>query len=155
MGERDVSESWIRLLGGTSVKSVDVEARVSRVAWVSPPADLRARVLAAAPVRQPAISWSDRVWFSRAWRFAAVAVVLILAALESMSAPARPPAVPASAQEAAEARFVDETARQAGLSPEQAAALARRAATAERPARPGNGFGGIALDDLDSGGEPR
>jgi hypothetical protein len=133
----------------------EIEARTRQISWPAPPADLRARVLSAAPVTSPVVSWSDRVWFSRGWRLAAVAAVLILAVLESMSAPARPPAVPASAQEAAEARFVDETARQAGLSPEQAAALARRTIAAERKARSGAGFDRIALDDFDLGGEPR
>jgi type VI protein secretion system component VasF len=137
------------------MKPADIESRLRQVAWPAPPADLRARVLSAIPVTVPAVSWSDRVWFSRAWRLAAVAAVLILAVLESMSGPAQSPAAPASARAVAEARFVDETARQAGLSPEQAAALARRAVAAERPARSGIGFGGIALEDLDSGGEPR
>jgi hypothetical protein len=137
------------------MKRVDVEARVSRIAWPSPPADLRARVLSAAPVRSPAVSWSDRVWFSRAWRLAAVAVVLVAGAMEYLSGPTRSSAAAASPQAVAEARVIEETAQHAGLSADEAAALARRAATAERPARSGSGFGGIALDDFDSGGEPR
>jgi hypothetical protein len=137
------------------MKRVDVKARVRRVTWPAPSAGLRARILSAVPATSPAVSWSDRVWFSRSWRFAAVAVALALAVLEQVSGPTRSRAATASAQSAAEASFVDETARQAGLSPEQAAALARRAVAAERPARSGIGFGGIALDDFDSVGEPR
>jgi hypothetical protein len=95
------------------------------------------------------------VWFSRAWRLAAVAVLLVLAALEQVSGPTRSSWATASAQATAEARFVDETARQAGLSPEEAAALARRAVAAERKARSSAGFGEIKLEDFDSGGEPR
>jgi hypothetical protein len=137
------------------MKRVDVEARVRQMAWSAPPADLRARVLSAVPAASPAVSWSDRVWFSRGWRLAAVAVVLIAGAIEYLSGPARSATATMSPQAVAEASFVDETARQAGLSPDEAAALARRAAAAEKHTRPGVDFGGVALEDLDSGGEPR
>jgi len=137
------------------MKPVDIERRVRQVAWPAPPADLRAKVLSAVPATSPAVSWSDRVWFSRAWRLAAVAAILILAVLESLSAPTRSPAVPASAQEVAEARFVDETARQAGLSPEAAAALARRVAAAQKTPGSAVVFGGLTLEDLGPRGEPR
>jgi hypothetical protein len=137
------------------MKPADIESRLRQVAWPAPPADLRARVLSAAPVTSPVVSWSDRVWFSRTWRLAAVAVVLVAGAMEYLSGPTRPPAPAVSARAVAEASVIEETAQQAGLSAEQAAALARRAATAARPAGSGIGFGGIALEDLDSGGEPR
>lgn len=137
------------------MKPVDIETRLRQIAWSAPPADLRARVLTAVPVLSPPVSWSDRVWFSRAWRLAAVAVVLVAGAMEYLSAPARLVIPTASPQAAAEASFVDEAARQAGLSAEQAAALARRAVAAAKNARAGAGFGGIALEDLDSGGEPQ
>jgi hypothetical protein len=137
------------------MKRVDVEARVSRIAWPAPPIDLRARVLSAVPAASPVVTWSDRVWFSRGWRLAAVAAVLILAVLESMSGPARSRALPASAQAIAEASVIEETARQAGLSPDQATALARWAAATDRHARSGAHFDRIALDDFDFGGDPR
>jgi hypothetical protein len=137
------------------MKPVKIEIRLRQIAWPSPPVDLRARVLSAVPVTSPAVSWSDRVWFSRAWRLAAVAVVLVAVAIEYVSGPTRPPAPAVSARAAAEASVIEETARQAGLSPEQAAALARRAVAVEENARSGAGFGGIALDDFDFGGEPR
>jgi hypothetical protein len=137
------------------MKPVDIESRVRQIAWPAPPADLRARVLSAVPATSPAVSWSDRVWFSRGWRLAAVAAVLILAVLESLSAPTRSPAGSASAQEVAEASFIDETARQAGLSPGAAAALARRVAAAQQKPRPAVVFGGLTLEDVDPGGEPR
>lgn len=137
------------------MKPTDVETRVRQVAWPSPPADLRARILSAVPATSLPVSWSDRVWFSRAWRLAAVAVVLVAAAIEYVSGPTRPAAPAVSARAVAEARFVDETARQAGLSPEQAAALARRAAAAKKNARSIADFGGLALEDLGPGGEPR
>jgi hypothetical protein len=137
------------------MKPVNIEGRLRRIAWPTPPAELRIRVLSAVPVTSAAVSWSDRVWFSRGWRLAAAAAVLVLAVLESMSAPTRSPAVPQSAQEVAEASFVEETARQVGLSADQAAALARRVAAAGKNARFGAGFGGVGLEDLNRGGEPR
>lgn len=137
------------------MKLVDIEARVRRVAWPAPPPDLRARVLAAVPVTAPAVTWSDRVWFSRACRLAAVAAVLILAVLESMSGHTRPGGATVPPQAVAEASVIQEMAEQAGLSPEQAAALARRAAATERKARSGSGFGGMTIEDFDSRGEPR
>jgi hypothetical protein len=155
MGERDDSESWCRLPGGTAVKPVKIETRLRQVTWPAPPADLRARVLSAVPVTSAAVSWFDRVWFSRRWRLAAVAVVLVAATVEYLSGPTRSSAATVSAQAVAEASFVDETARQAGLSPDEAAALARRAVAAEKNARSGVGFGGLNLDDPDPGGEPR
>jgi hypothetical protein len=155
MGERDDSESWCRLPGGTAVKPVKIETRLRQIAWPVPPADLRARVLSAVPAASPAVGWSDRVWFSRAWRLTAVAVVLVAATVEYLSGPTRSSAATGSPQAVAEARFVDETARQAGLSPDEAAALARRAVAAERRTRSHRGFGEIAPEDLDSGGEPR
>ena len=137
------------------MKPADIENRLRQIPWSAPSADLRVRVLSAVPVTSPTISWSDRVWFSRAWRLAAVATGLVLAVLESMSAPARSSATVVSAQVVAETSFVDETVRQAGLSPQEAAMLARRVVAAERKARSGLGFGATTLDDLDMGGEPR
>ena len=137
------------------MKAVEIETRLRRIAWPAASADLRARVLSAAPVTSPAVSWSDRVWFSRTWRLAAVAVVLVAATVEYVSGPTRSSAAPESPRAVAEAGFVDETARQAGLSPEQAAALARRVAAAQQKPRSAVVFGGLTLEDLDPGGEPR
>ena len=137
------------------MKPAEIEARTRQISWPAPPADLCARVLSAVPTTSLPVSWSDRVWFSRGWRLAAATAVLILAVLESMSGPARSPAPPASAQAVADASVIEETARQAGLSPDQATALARRAAAAKKNARPRVHFGGLALEDFGPGGEPR
>jgi hypothetical protein len=137
------------------MKPADIESRLRQVAWPAPSIDLRARVLTAVPAASPAVSWSDRVWFSGAWRLAAVAALVVLAALNQLSGPTGPSAAPESPQAVAEARVIEETAQQAGLSPEQAAALARRAAAAEKNARSGSAFRGLVLEELDSGGEPR
>jgi hypothetical protein len=137
------------------VKPVDVETRLRQFVWPAPRPSLRAQVLAEAPVTSPAVSWSDRVWFSRAWRVAAVLAFVALAGLELLSGPARSSISTMSPQVAAEASMVEETARQAGLSPEQAAVLGRRAAATETKAGSGARSSEIGLDGLDSGGEPR
>ncbi len=137
------------------MKPAEIETRVRQIAWAAPGAGLRARVLASALVTSRAVSWSDRVWFSRTWRLAAVAVVLLLATLEQVPGSARSSAAVESQQAVADESFVEEAARQAGLSPEQAAALAYWAAAVEKNTHSGPGFGGIALEDLDSGGETR
>jgi len=137
------------------MKAVEIEARLRQIAWSAPTADLRARTLSAVPATSSAVSWSDRVWFSRAWRLAAVAVVLVAGATEYLSGPTRPSAPAVSARAVAEASVIEETAQQAGLSAEQAAALSRRAAAAKKNARSGADFGGLALEDLNPRGEPR
>ena len=137
------------------MKPVKIETRLRQIAWPAPSADLRTRVLSAAPVTSPAVSWSDRVWFSRGWRLAAVAVVLVAATVEYLSGPARSSVAVESPQAVAEASVIEETAQQAGLSPVEATALARRAAAAKKNARSRADFGGLALEELGPGGEPR
>ena len=51
----------------------EIERRLRQARWPEPAAELRARVLAAAPIVNRPVTWSDRVWFSRAWRVAAAA----------------------------------------------------------------------------------
>lgn len=114
-----------------------VEERLREVSLPEPASDLRDRVLAAAMPRvRPGATWADRMWFSRRWRLAAVALLLALVVLD------RIPVVPGSRSPDAPGfaavettRAAAEAARQAGLSPEQAEALARRVLiAASRPA---------------------
>jgi hypothetical protein len=104
-----------------------IEESVRRIAGGEPPAELRDRVLSAAVFADQPITWSDRVWFSRAWRTAAVAVALVAVVLDQVAASPRQTIIVASEQALAEARAIDEAGREAGLPPEMAAALARRA----------------------------
>src|SRR5204863_9729088 len=92
--------------------------------------DLRARVLSSAAIAAEPITWSDRMWFSRAWRLGALATVLVVVAFELQSSTARPAEPGPTAQALAEARGVEEIGRQAGLPPEVVASLARRALSA-------------------------
>jgi hypothetical protein len=122
-----------------------LEERLRETAWPEPGSDLRDRVLAAAVPRvRPSATWADRMWFSRRWRLAAVVLVLALVLLDRIPVvPGSPsPDVPGFAA-AETARAADEAARQAGLSPEQAAALARRALIAASQPAPEEGTLGL------------
>lgn len=102
-----------------------------------PARDLRDRVLAAAVPRvRPSATWADRMWFSRRWRFAAVALFFAVLALDRISiTPGSRVAGGPSPTAVETARAAEEAARQVGLPPDQAAALARRALiAASRPA---------------------
>ena len=116
-----------------------IERRLLRAGLPDPPDDLRGRVLAGAqPIVRAATraTWADRVWFSGRWRFAAVAVLVALVALDrvsTVSVPSRRAQYGTVALETA--TTADAVARQAGLSPTEADAMAREALlAASRPA---------------------
>ena len=67
----------------------DLEARLRGLREPEPPADLKARILAAAELA-PIVTWRDRVWFSTRWRVAAAALVLALLSADRWVMPARP-----------------------------------------------------------------
>jgi hypothetical protein len=72
------------------------------------------------------ITWSDRVWFSRKWRFAGMAAALMIVVLDLLSTSPRSPASNTAPQALAEAQDLEEIGRQAGLPEELAGSLARR-----------------------------
>ena len=113
----------------------EVEDRVRQTPWPEPSASLRDRVLSTAVVTAPPITWSDRIWFSRAWRLTAVGAAFTIVVLDQMAASPRPAAFTATEQSLAEAQVIEEAGRQLGLPPEVAASLARRALT-EAPRTP-------------------
>jgi hypothetical protein len=104
-----------------------IEDRVRRHAWPEPSPELRARVTAIATVSREQLTWSDRLWFSRAWRLSAIATVIVTIALEyfSGSPAASRSLTPSLTQDSAQA-FVD-AGRQLGLPADVTALLARRA----------------------------
>jgi hypothetical protein len=133
------------------VTQADLERRLHRSRWPEPPVDLRARVLAPAPAAAPRVTWSDRVWFSRAWRIAAAAAVVAAIAIESLPGTTDRTAFVAPPQAVAEAQVIDVTGREMGLPPNVAQALARRAvAMAARP--PADRQASLALQNLETGG---
>ena len=129
----------------------EIARRLRRARWPEPPVDLRARVLAAAPSAASSVTWSDRVWFSRAWRIAAAAALVAAIAMESLPGTSDRTAVVAPPQAVAEAQVMDATGREMGLPPNVSQALARRAvAMAARP--PADRQASLALQNLETGG---
>jgi hypothetical protein len=115
------------------MKLTEIENRVRQVTWPAPPEPLRARVLSAAAIAAEPITWSDRMWFSRAWRLSALGTALLVIGLELQSSAARPAEPGPTPQALAEARGVEEIGRQAGLPQDAAASLARRTLPASSP----------------------
>ena len=130
---------------------VDIERRLRQARWPEPAAELRARVLTATPVVDQHVTWSDRVWFSRAWRISAAAAVVAAIAIESLPGTTDRTAFDAPPQAVAEAQAIDATGREIGLPPNVAQALARRAAAmAAHP--PADRQASLALQNLETGG---
>lgn len=73
----------------------EIEDRLRQLSWPEPSARLRDRVLSTAVVTAQPITWSDRMWFSRAWRLAAVGAALAIVVLDRVAASPRPAVVPA------------------------------------------------------------
>ena len=107
----------------------DIEDRVRQIIWPAPSASLRDRILATTVVRAQPITWSDRMWFSRAWRWAAVSVALVVVVLDQISGAPRSTGFTATPQALAEAQAIDEAGREMGLPPDVAASIASRALT--------------------------
>jgi hypothetical protein len=133
-----------------------IEDRVRHIDWPGPSPDLRDRVLSSAIFVEHSITWSDRVWFSRAWRLSAAAAALTIVLLDQFSGSQRPAGFTASAQALAEAQVIDETGRQVGLPPDLAQSLARRsmaeASRAQEQPRSASAFL-QALELQNTGGE--
>jgi hypothetical protein len=103
----------------------DVEQRLRAHQWPEIPSELRQRVMSAAVIDVEHLTWSDRVWFSRAWRLAAAAAVVVIVALDQSTGVTSTPAT-ASPQVVAEAQAIETLAQEAGLSAQTAAWLAQR-----------------------------
>jgi hypothetical protein len=117
------------------MKPTDLQARLRGIAWPAPSPELRARVLAAESLIGPSIAWSDRLWFSRAFRVSLVAVGMGLLTLDQLSGTREAAALMPSPSAVAQVQAIEDTARQLELPAEATAALARRA-LAESRARP-------------------
>jgi hypothetical protein len=133
------------------VTRTEIERRLRQARWPEPAAELRVRVLATAPIVGHRLTWSDRVWFSRAWRMSAAAAVVAAIAIESFPGTTDRSAIVAPPQAVAEGQAIDATGREMGLPPNVVQALARRSvALAARP--PADGRASLALQNLETGG---
>lgn len=104
----------------------DIEHQIRETEWPAASAALRSRVLAAAPAAPP-VTWSDRVWFSRTFRWSVAAAVVTLIAIGQWSGSNWPGSVTAAAD------TVQSLAIETGLPADAAAALARRSTAARGP----------------------
>jgi hypothetical protein len=124
------------------MKQKDVEQRVRQISWPAPPPSLRARVLSAPVGGAQPITWSDRVWYSRGWRWSAVGAALVCVLLDRFSGSPRAADLAPPPRAMAEAQAVDEMGRQVGLPPDVATSLARRAlaeaSAPQTPSQPGS-----------------
>lgn len=137
------------------MKRADLERRVRRIAWPEPTEDLRLRVLSAASVVGRRVTWSDRVWFSRAWRIAAAAAVVSAMAIESLSGTRDVACFVPTPQALAEAQAIDDTGREIGLPADLAASLARRALAGDACPGTGGQRRRLALQAFDAEGDRR
>jgi hypothetical protein len=104
----------------------DIENRIREIEWPAASAALRSRVVAAAPTAPP-VMWSDRVWFSRTFRWSVAAAFIALISVGQWSGPNLvEPATAAAAR-------VQILAIEAGLPADVAASLARRSMVARGP----------------------
>ncbi len=67
------------------MKLKDLESRLHQIAWPPPSEGLRARIVWEAPIVAGSIAWSDRVWFSRAWRLSMAAAILALLTVDHLA----------------------------------------------------------------------
>ena len=110
----------------------DLERSLLDAERPEPGADVRARVLSAAmPLVRAADSRLDRMWFSPRWRTAATLALLVLVGVDVVSQQiiAGSPAAQESTA-ASTVRAVELAAREAGLTPDDTAALCAQAIAA-------------------------
>jgi hypothetical protein len=113
------------------MKGTELERRARRIAWPEPSPGLRGHVLkTTAPMLAHRITWSDRIWFSRAWRVTALAILAAAIALEALQNGFRVTGE-SRADPLTEAHLLDDTLRDLGLPGDLAASLARRGTTGD------------------------
>ena len=115
------------------MKLTDLEHRIHDTAWPALSSDLRARVLAEATVVAPAITWSDRVWFSRSWRLGLAAAALALVAINHLSTSGVACCAAGATLTQADADEFVETSVASGMPADVANAIARRSMARARP----------------------
>jgi hypothetical protein len=103
----------------------DLERRIRQLPRAEPSKALRERVMSS-PVPARQLTWSDRVWFSRAWRLGAAGVLAGVVAVELCVGSPGASRVGPAPQAVAEARALDATGQELGLPEGAASTLAER-----------------------------
>jgi hypothetical protein len=127
----------------------DIEDRVRRIAWPLPSPELRNRVLSATVQWQP-ITWSDRVWYSRAWRLSIAGAALTIVVLDYVAGLPRPTGVAPTPNALAQAEAIVETGEQVGLPSDVAASFGRRALSEASASGPSSERATIALPSFEA-----
>jgi len=132
-----------------------IEEKVRQTRWPAPSTALRDRVLSSAVGATRPISWSDRVWFSRACRLSAVAVVLAVVVIEQLPGSSRSLPVAPVTHTIAEAQLMNDAVQQLGLPPSIAASYARRELVNARRSQSAGPSAAALWDELvgEGGGE--
>jgi hypothetical protein len=111
----------------------EIEHRLRQIAWPEPTPGLRVRVLSAVLVVGSRVTWSDRIWFSRAWRLAAAATLAGGITLDSLSDTTAVARFTPGPHALADAQVLDDTGPDIGLPADFVASLARRALAGPPP----------------------
>ncbi|HXT71013.1 MAG TPA: hypothetical protein VN700_14725 [Vicinamibacterales bacterium] len=109
----------------------EVIDRLRIAEWPMPSPELRNRVAAIA-VRPPAIVWTDRVWYSRAFRLGAAAVAMAAITLDVWGAQAAVPANPRTIAAQVETKAIEDLVRSAGMPDDAARSIAGRQSLVSR-----------------------
>ena len=110
----------------------DIENRIRQMEWPAPSDSLRARIMAEASPAAAPIVWSDRVWFSRTFRWSVAAAIVGLIGFGQWAG--RGPNFPVSMIPPAEIEAIQAAVIDAGLPAADAAVLVRRAVMARQSA---------------------
>lgn len=111
----------------------DRQERLRSAQWPTPSPDLRARI-AAIRVHPNSISWTDRVWYSRASRIWIAAAAVALVALDVWGARMNGASAPTALAAEAEAQRIADLVESVGIPSDAAASMARRAIARPQPA---------------------
>ena len=107
------------------MRGTDIKASIRHASWPEPSPELRARVLRDSPLVECPVAWTDRIWFSRGWRLSLTTATFGCAALIYVTGPSTIADAPTPG-EVAKVAAIEETMREAGVPPDEAAVFARR-----------------------------
>lgn len=108
------------------MNDIDLERHVRNLRRLEPSGLLRDRVASIDLVAVPRVTWSDRVWFSRAWRLAAAISGIAALAVGAIPDRSDAGALASSRQVLTDAGAVEEAGQQVGWSADLTLTLAKR-----------------------------
>jgi hypothetical protein len=134
------------------MKPHDIEDCLRRMGWPAPSLELRDRVLSSAVIESNPITWSDRLWYSRAWRLSIAGAALVIVVLDRLAAGPGQVSVAPTPQAVAQAEAITETGQQVGLPSDVAESLGQRALSEAAAPQSSSEQEAIALKALEAEG---